>query len=623
MIDLKLSKFTQIIIILALGMLAKLSALHYTMGINAVVFITVKNFLLAVCIYCVVCLLSPKNKLRSILIVNTIISTIFFIDAMYFSHFYTLVPAHSIYQVGQLGPVSDSIVGIFNPLYLLFFLDNAVVIYLVKRKKEKVVFDLSKKSLLATLVVTILVVSGLNIHVARKTEKYFTPYNMGVINYHLYDIASSIDRSTINIEQVQAFSTIAVNEEASDDYFGLAEGKNVIVMLAESLQSFVINEKIDGQYITPVLNELIDNESIYFDRFYEQVAWGNTSDSEFLVHNGYYPSPRIFSYKAYEGNDFVTLPWLLKERGYSTLALHANYGYFWYREQIYPSQGIDTFISLEDFDEGEFIVLGLSDRELFSQSIPILEKQPRPFYSFYITVTNHHPFFLPEEHKELDIPEHYEETVLGKYLHTVRYLDTQIGLFIEDLKERDLYDDSIIIIYGDHKGLDMRDEDINESVSSFLGKPYEEDEMYRVPLIIHMPGEGMQKTVSTAGGQIDFFPTVANLLGIELKEDSNFGKDLLNIENGFVAIAPHVAPGSFIDNEKIFIMSNDGIFENSRAWNKYTGDPVELEECRAGFQRAINELRLSDYIMRNNLVGEAQREGISNILLRAIPDNER
>lgn len=622
MVDLKISKFTKLILIIGVGMLAKLLALHLIMGINAVVFITAKNFFLAFCIYCLVYLLSPKNKLRNIVIVNIIISTIFFIDAMYFSHFYTLVPVHSIYQLGQLGPVSDSIVGTFNPLYLLFFMDNAVVIYLVKRNKQKIVLDLNNNKLLATLLISILVVSCMNIHVARSTENYLTPYNMGVINYHLYDIASFIDSNTINIEQVQAFTNVVSNEEVSDDYFGVAEGKNVIVILAESLQSFVINAKLNGQYITPVLNGLIENESIYFDRFYEQVAWGNTSDSEFLIHNGYYPSPRIFSYKAYEDNAFVTLPAMLKDKGYSTLALHANYGYFWNRENIYPKQEIDTFISLEDFDQGEFIVLGLSDRELFSQSMPILEKQPRPFYSFYITVTNHHPFYLPEEHKELDIPQYYEETVLGNYLHTVRYLDTQIGLFIDDLKERGIYDDSIILIYGDHKGLDMRDENINAAVSSFLGKPYEEDEMYRVPLIVHIPGKGMQKTVSTAGGQIDFFPTVANLLGIELKEDSNFGKDLLNIEEGFVAVAPHVAPGSFIDNDKIFIMSNDGIFENSRAWNKYTGELVELEECREGFNRAINELRLSNYIMRNNLVGKAQREGINNIILKLMPDDK-
>lgn len=620
--NIKFNHFTMMMLILGVGMSGKLLALHLIMGINRLALITGKNILIAISIYCLICLLSPKNKLRNILIGNMILSTIFFINAMYFSHFFTLVPAHSIYQIGQLGPVSDSIVGIFNPIFLLFFLDNLIVMYVTLKEKRKIAVDLSKKKLLSTLIIAILTVSGLNLHVARTTDKYFTPFNMGVLNYHIFDIAQFIDRNTIKIEHVKAFSKFVDRKEVSDNYFGIAEGKNVIVILAESLQSFVINKQIDGQYITPVLNELIGSESIYFDRFYEQVGWGNTSDSEFLIHNGFYPSPRIFSYKAYEDNDFITLPSKLADRGYSTLALHANYGFFWNRDQIYPSQGIETFISLEDFDEGEFIVLGLSDRELFSQSLPILAKQQNPFYAFYITVTNHHPFYLPIKQRELNLPEDIEGTVLGNYLQTVRYLDTQIGIFIENLKEKGLYDDTIIAIYGDHKGLDMRDDEIREVMSDFLGRPYDKDEMYRVPLIIHMPGKGMQKTVSTAGGQIDFFPTMANLLGIQLKKDSIFGRDLLNIEKGFVAIAPHVYPGSFIDNEIIFIMSNDGVFENSRAWNKHTGEDVDLEECREGFERALNELRLSDYVMRNNLVRKAHREGLRNFLIRRVTPEE-
>jgi len=177
------------------------------------------------------------------------------------------------------------------------------------------------------------------------------------------------------------------------------------------------------------------------------------------------------------------------------------------------------------------------------------------------------------------------------------------------LKEEGLYEDSIIVIYGDHQGLDMRNEEINDLLSSFLGKSYQEDEMFRVPLIIHMENSTLPKEISTAGGQIDFTPTI-----VKIEPDKILGKDLLNIEQGFVAKQVHVARGSFIDDEKIFIMSNDGIFENSIAWNIQTREAVDIEECRAGYERALAEVNLSEYILENNLISMVKEKGLEYII---------
>ncbi len=366
--------------------------------------------------------------------------------------------------------------------------------------------------------------------------------------------------------------------------------------------------------ITPVLNDLINNDSIYFSRFYEQAGWGNTSDAEFVSHNSFYPSTKTFSYKIYEENDFNTLPVLLKESGYSTIAFHGNLADIWNRENIYPAQGLDTFISLEDFEQDELIGIGLSDGSLFRQSVEYLKNIVKPFYAFSITLTSHHPFTMEDQYKGLIINEPYQDTILENYLQTVHYLDKEIGNLIEMLKEEGLYEDSIIVIYGDHQGLDMRNEEINELVSSFLGKEYQEDEMFRVPLIIHMDNSNFLSEVTIAGGQIDFTPTIANLLGVRIESDRILGKDLLNIEQGFVAKQVHVARGSFIDNEKVFIMSNDGIFENSRAWYIESGETVNLDECREGYERALAEVNLSEYILENNLISVVKENGLEYII---------
>ncbi|ABR47022.1 sulfatase [Alkaliphilus metalliredigens QYMF] len=603
----------------------KISVLHYFMDLDRGLFlVSLQNLLLIFFIYGMVALSSSSRRRKIYWYVNFLLSSLFFIDAMYYSHFYTLVPVHSIYQLGQLGPVSASITSLVKPYYFLFFID-IIGIYMVDRRKEKVPsLKWSKKQRIAlgtSVLISLLAVLGLNFRMAEATNGFYTPHSLGVINYHLYDGFNSFRRNTLDIVRakgvIKQIEQQVVAEASSPKGFRLAQGRNVFVIQAESVQNFVINESINGQQMTPVMNELIQNDSIYFSRYYEQVGWGNTSDAEFISHNGFYPSTKSFSYRAYEENEFITLPSMLKDRGYETIAFHGNDGDFWNRENIYPSQGLDEFISLEDFSEDEMIGIGLSDGEMFRQSLPYLKGRDNPFYSFYITLTSHHPFTMEglqdQQYEGLNVGAAYEGMVLEAYLETVHYLDYEIGKFIEMLKEADLYENSIIVIHGDHQGLDMRNEEANEQLTDFLNRPYEEKDMFNVPFIVHIPNGGMQEEVTTAGGQIDFFPTMANLLGVET-EIQTLGKDLLNITDGFVAKQVHVSRGSFIDNEKIFIMSNDGLFENSRAWMIETGESVDLEACREGYERAIAEIEFSEYVMQNNLIPLIREKGLPYVL---------
>lgn len=100
--------------------------------------------------------------------------------------------------------------------------------------------------------------------------------------------------------------------------------------------------------------------------------------------------------------------------------------------------------------------------------------------------------------------------------------------FIEKLKEDGLYDNSVIVLYGDHYGIS---ENHNEAMSQFLGRevtPFEEVQLQRVPLVIHIPGvtDKEPKAIDTVGGQIDIRPTVLNLLGIDSSDQIQFGNDL-------------------------------------------------------------------------------------------------
>jgi len=121
-------------------------------------------------------------------------------------------------------------------------------------------------------------------------------------------------------------------------------------------------------------------------------------------------------------------------------------------------------------------------------------------------------------------------------------------------------------------------------------------------LIIHIPGSGIHETVETTGGQVDFMPTVLNLLGISGENLVMFGHDLLQADSGFAASQTYMLKGSFIDDENVFEMARTGIFEDSKAWDRKTGKPVSIDTCREGYERAIKEIAKCTYLLENDLL---------------------
>ncbi len=259
------------------------------------------------------------------------------------------------------------------------------------------------------------------------------------------------------------------------------------------------------------MNRLIDdNSTIYFDNYYQQIGRGNTSDAEFVSNNSLYPSMEDPTYKQYYDNTFYGLPWILRDNGYTAWVFHGYKKEFWNRERAYPNQGFQRFISEEDYDVVESIGFGITDEEFFRQSMDYLKEldsiDDNPFYAFIITLTSHTPpFKMPDEYKELDIRAEHEDTILGDYLQSIHYTDKALGQFFKALKEEGLYEDSVIALYGDHFAITGLNESGIELMTDFLEHPYDIDEMFKIPLLIHVPGEDIKETVSQIGSQLDFY----------------------------------------------------------------------------------------------------------------------
>lgn len=552
------------------------------------------------------CGMLADNSRRAFLLVHVVLSSLIFVDMNYYAYYGFLPSVRDLALLNQVGAVKESFFGAFRPLSFLLLADIPLLVYLGRQKKpapnRRVIPVVTTRGICPVVFVLLAVLIFPVFAVSVNMDYVYSRF--GTLAYHFSDLYDSVfNKPVVDPEQARPGGYInEIGEEG--EHFGIARSRNVIVIQLESFQSFLVGAEHNGVEITPNLNRLVQNDSIYFSRYFQQVGIGNTSDAEFIIHNSMHSLGRISVYRRFANGSFYTLPKLLKKNGYNTSVFHGNVPDFWNREAMYDSQGIDEFYSLDRLDPDEIVAIGLSDRSLFKQAAEIISRMEKPFYSVIITLTSHVPYTLPEELKELEISEELGDSQFGRYLQAVHYTDKVMGEFIETLKAADLYDDSLIVLAGDHAGLYPQNEGNERIVSSFLGRHYTIEEAMRIPLVFHIPGSGLCEDIETVTGQIDFFPTLLNLLGIIETSGILFGRDIINAEEGFVALQ-HVVPlGSFVDDEKFFLMSRDGVFENSVAWDTRTLEPVGIQECIDGYYRAIEQIRKSQQIVSNDLLDE-------------------
>ncbi|SCG81810.1 sulfatase [Proteiniborus sp. DW1] len=554
-------------------------------------------------------ILKGKKKDIVFVAIYTLVSLIMFADVAYFRYFNQLTSVVVLKQFSQLGTVGESILYVVKPTDILIVADIIpIIIYYIFTRKTKSTYStfLGRKQsfsivlgILAILILSIVSVNNFSENINLSRQEFFT--------YHISDVYNTIfskeevrDTDQLLKESIEK----TINKEKN--FYGVARGKNIITIQVEGLQNFVINREYSGQELTPNLNNLIKENSIYFDKYYQQLGRGNTSDAEFVTHNSLYPAMDGQTYLKYYNNTFYGLPWILKDNGYSTAAFHGYKASFWNRDKAYPYQGFDRYYNGDgDYTIKEPIIgLGINDSEFFSQSTDYIKAMKEPYYAFLVTLSSHHPFEMPDIYKKIKLMEEHEGTLFGNYIQSINYADAALGEFIERLKQEGLYENTIINIYGDHFGLSSIDEENKRIMTEYLGFEYDFDEMMKVPLIIHMPGSDINQRISITGGQIDFLPTVLNLLGVENTKGIMLGQDLVNAKEGFVAQQTYMLKGSYIKENMVFSMSRDGIFKNSRAWNINTREAIDLSKCREDYERAIEMINESNYILKNDLLSE-------------------
>jgi lipoteichoic acid synthase len=546
-----------------------------------------------------------KRKLLGYMIVNLLISSILFATMVYEKYFGVIVNHHAFKQMGQVSDVKSSIVDMLQPAYFIVFIDIIVILGLLLfipkvRKWGKSRLHFKRKSTLIVLAVSFFILVTNMVSKEEIVNEYRMAEEMGTLNYQIYRMVTGATESTVeasSITQDAVMELKGIQTLKTPEHYGEAADKNLIMIQLESFQDFLLNLKVGDQEITPVLNDLLE-QSYYFPNFYQQIGQGNTSDAEYLVNTSLYPAPDGAASQMYSHKELPGLPRLLNDEGYKSVTFHANDVTFWDRNRLYPSLGFDQYYDSSFFGKEDVISFGASDEVLYEKTADELEKlhqSNQKFYSHVISMTNHHPFELPASKNPMSLPEEYENTMVGNYYRTAHYADYALGQFIDQLKESGIWENSIIVIYGDHSGLasNSLSEGEKQMMNELSGRDYGYADMYNVPLIISIPGVSNGAVYEQLGGQIDVMPTIANLMGVSLENQIYFGQDLLNNDRNLLPMRYYLPSGSFINSESIFVPGK-GVEDGTATPLKLNSTITDDKQLSEDYYNAIQLLKMSD-----------------------------
>lgn len=396
------------------------------------------------------------------------------------------------------------------------------------------------------------------------------------------------------------------------EYFGMAKGRNVIYIHLESFQQFLIDYKLnvnDKEYeVTPFLNSLYhSNETFAFSNVFNQVKAGKTSDAETMIETGLFGLNQGSFMVNYGGtNTQQAAPFILSKNGYNSSAVfHGNAGSFWNRNTAYKQWGYNYFFDASYFtkqNSSNSFQYGLNDKYMLRDSIKYLERLQQPFYTKFITVSNHYPYTTSLSGDDLGFPlaKTQDETING-YFATANYLDSSIKAFFDYLKESGLYKNSIIVLYGDHYGISNSR---NPSLAPLLDKnsetwsSYDNAMLQRVPYMIVIPGMDKGRIIDTYGGEIDMLPTLEHLLGIDSQKFLQVGQDMLSPDhNQIVAF-----------RSANYFVTPEYTSYSGRTYYTKTGDEItnpddktkaDLDKIR---EAANLQLKISDSIQTGDLL---------------------
>ncbi|MDE5630766.1 MAG: LTA synthase family protein, partial [Bacilli bacterium] len=346
-------------------------------------------------------------------------------------------------------------------------------------------------------------------------------------------------------KEIDYYDSIYGINYSTNDYTGIFKGKNVIYIMMESIDSWIIDEDT-----MPTLKHLQETGMNFTNRYSPFFNGGQTINSEFALNTGLYAiSSRDTIYDMDDIDYNYSLANILKNNGYSANSFHANAGSFYNRSNFHKRLGYTHHYAALDMQKAGMLDENknyYADTELFSDDdIYKLMTSDKPFLAFFTTYSAHLEYTSSNKvYKTVkhpyDVDKYNEEELIYR---TLAYdTDSAIKALIEKLEEHGILDDTVLVIASDHYVYGYSDGDYVALKKNVLN---DQKELQNTPFIIwtnDMEHKTFDKILDTA----DILPTVLNMLGIPYDPNKYMGTDV------------------FSDNADDFVWFSDGSFIKSK-----------------------------------------------------------
>ena len=484
------------------------------------------------------------------IVVMALLDVLLVANLMYFRTYYSAIPASSYLEAGNLADfkasVTDSLrwADIVLPLITIA---TAVMAFRYKTTKRQPLTAVLKWWA-APLAGFALLLTGVNLckggfHKSLRSVRqsaYLCSADAPIFSVFgciWYDITDAAEPITPEKQaEIELWLASQPKHQPADSV--TEKRSNLLIVFAESLESWVLEKKVDGKEITPCLNRLLKEKStLYAPNVLTQVKGGRSIDAQLMICSGLLPLMSGTYSSLYYDNTFYTLQKAMRGLKHSrSYLLTIDKVSTWNQGAVARSFGTDTIISYHDFKMTEAFGTHkrIGDASFFQQCREKIErgevwKPGESVYMQFVTYSGHAPFKLPDHLRTITFPASIPEKA-ADYMTTAHYTDKAIGDFVAYLKTLPQYKETIGVIVGDHEGLaSYRQELVGNPACRGLVS-----DKQLTPFIVLNSPVGMR--YDKFMGQIDIYPTLLNLMQLDAYRWHGLGQSILDPRKQGVAV---------------------------------------------------------------------------------------
>ena len=484
------------------------------------------------------------------IVVMALLDVLLVANLMYFRTYYSAIPASSYLEAGNLADfkasVTDSLrwADIVLPLITIA---TAVMAFRSKTTKRQPLTAVLKWWA-APLAGFALLLTGVNLckggfHKSLRSVRqsaYLCSADAPIFSVFgciWYDITDAAEPITPEKQaEIERWLASQPKHQPADSV--TEKRSNLLIVFAESLESWVLEKKVDGKEITPCLNRLLKEKStLYAPNVLTQEKGGRSIDAQLMICSGLLPLMSGTYSSLYYDNTFYTLQKAMRGLKHSrSYLLTIDKVSTWNQGAVARSFGTDTIISYHDFKMTEAFGTHkrIGDASFFQQCREKIErgevwKPGESVYMQFVTYSGHAPFKLPNHLRTITFPASIPEKA-ADYMTTAHYTDKAIGDFVAYLKTLPQYKETIVVIVGDHEGLaSYRQELVGNPACHGLVS-----DKQLTPFIVLNSPVGMR--YDKFMGQIDIYPTLLNLMQLDAYRWHGLGQSILDPRKQGVAV---------------------------------------------------------------------------------------